>query len=686
MKHWLWMASLTLLLLAAEAPVAIAQNEVDPEKVAEFWRRFQDARGLGDQRAMQRVVRNSKKEGRAQYSNLVSGWATGNAELLEGMKALATTWELAFGDSKLREQVEAFEALSDADRERLGKARQEYSNCVNLFTKSQTSRKAEDVQAAVAKLSSVGNDFAETNDWEYAGHCYSMLARCYQAVASEVDGADKETALQHALDSFEKCAELYKKADWSSDMVWVESQIKMLKDPEKNKPAANAGGAEPAGDDAGKGAAGTDEGWTTIQLEYVGRDPSSRWECPNYADGEQYFLWYSIVVRDWAEPDKEDFVEKLPFGDAKLVRDGAQYLIDDDGDGQTDRRVKIGGRPQPVDFVLGKGEDAVKYASTMMFGSQQESHFGIGDLNFQPTDLYSQIFYRRACYMEGELDGEPIVIIDDNDTGGYALPLTGWNNPRNNEELFHADAYVFGGRARRATPLGDFIQAGDKLYQIKVALHGSSIQVKEIPDVKRGTAKLEVTKLRAKPHYLVIRNLDTYKGAMFDISQERRGMEVPVGKYEICYGVIQEGSGKRTSKIQILKGKSEPFEIKEGEETTVEIGGPFRFDDFSFFGGAGRYVLEAETIKVYGAKGELYTLFYDDPPLPTVSVRSGKRVVLKGEEMQTPVRDDYNANATIVWKGINLETEIAGDGPFQTRLMAKHPVLGVISSDWQDSK
>lgn len=368
-----------------------------------------------------------------------------------------------------------------------------------------------------------------------------------------------------------------------------------------------------------------------------------------------------------------------------MVRDGAQYYIDDDSDGQTDREIRIGNSPRQIDFVLGKGDDSVEYTTTMQYGNQTESHFGISDMNFQPTQYFTQLFYRRACYMEGELDGESIVIIDDNNNGEYALPMTGWTNPRNNEEMFFTDAIVVGKRAKKAVPLGNYFLHDEKLYQIKIALNGSSIQVKEMPGVKFGTAKLEVEKLRAKPSYVVIRNLDTYKGALFDISQERRGLDVPAGKYEIAYGVIEQGKGRRIQKIQILKGKSEPFEIVADEEHEVVIGGPFEFDDFVFSGAAGRFLLEAATIKVYGTSGELYTLFYDEPPLPTVAVRSGNRVVVKGEEMKAPVRDDYHQNALVLWTGLDFQTQVAGEGPYQVKLMARHPILGPIVSDWKSS-
>ncbi len=675
-------AMLTLLLLAGLLPPATAQEQIDPAKVAEFWRRFSDARNLNDQRSMQRVLRNSKAEARHQYTVSLNGWAkSGDATLLGDLESLATTWELAFADATLRKQVAAFKELKDSERERLGQARADYDSCVYLFNRSQTSKKPEDAQEAITKLTATGETCAEFSDFEYAGHSYSMLARTYQLIASQVSGEQKKHANDGALDAFKKTKEYYSESGWQNDLPWVEAQIKALTE-EPGKPAGKVGaegvpGA--AGDDAGNPKGEATGGWTTIGLSYVGRDPSTRWQCPDYADGEVYFLWPQLILRD-----TEEFKKQVPFGGATLIRDGSQYHVDDESDGRIDRKVKIDNQPHQVDFVLGKGDDSVKYTATMKYGSQSENHFGIGDMNFQPTDLFTQLFYRRHCYMEGEFLGEPFVLIDENSNGEYSMPLRGWNDPKNGEEAFYADAVVIGKKSKRAVPLGEFFVHDEKVYQIKVALYGSSVQVKEVPGAKFGTAALEVVKLRAKPHYLVIRNLDTYKGAMFDISQDRKGTEVPTGKYEIAYGVIQAGKGNRIEKIQILRGKSKPFEIREGEETKIPVGGPFIFDDFDFSGAAGRFFLEAKTIKVYGVSGELYTLFYDDPPVPTITVRSGKRVVIKGEELKRPILSDYQQNPITLWTGLDLQTEVAGQGPFQARLMARHKLLGAILSDWKD--
>jgi len=294
---------------------------------------------------------------------------------------------------------------------------------------------------------------------------------------------------------------------------------------------------------------------------------------------------------------------------------------------------------------------------------------------------------RIGCYTKGKVAGGNFLLIDDNVSGIYGDPLP-WqqDNITNGEYPFYTLDAVFVGKSKKAAPYSEFMKIGDKYYRLGVTKTGMQITTTEVA-LKTGTVRVN-WKGGTTPRHVIIQGLDSSSvNSFFDVmAGGKKDFEVPAGKYHIAFGIVTAGKKGKRQLIRLYRGKMKPFHVREGEETVLELGAPFKYEwENSVYGG--NFIVKGETINVFGRSGELYARFYDDIPVPLVSIRvkGTNKILVKKEPMKKPTLDDFNKKTWCVWYPLDFTFENKKGADLECTLETKkHKILGgPIVSDWR---
>ncbi|MEK7449924.1 MAG: hypothetical protein AAB019_10650, partial [Planctomycetota bacterium] len=161
-------------------------------------------------------------------------------------------------------------------------------------------------------------------------------------------------------------------------------------------------------------------------------------------------------------------------------------------------------------------------------------------------------YYRRAGFMKGTVEGEPVVLIDDNSNGHY--------------NDFGQDALLIG-RGKEAGLLSFLVFIKGKYYEFRSEQSGTSIWLREYQgalgkiDVK---SKLNFKKVKP-PNFIILTNKDTY----LLISTKEKTAVAPVGEYQLYLAVL-------TDRIRVRHGNLPLIKIEADKVTVLDWGEPFK--------------------------------------------------------------------------------------------------------------
>lgn len=164
--------------------------------------------------------------------------------------------------------------------------------------------------------------------------------------------------------------------------------------------------------------------------------------------------------------------------------------------------------------------------------------------------------FKRACFYKGNVNGEQVILIDDNCNGKF--------NDLEKDTLLV-------GKTSFACFLSKAILLKDKLYQIKVDDTGEKIWLKDLdPSIKTGQIDLlsKYKHNKMKPQAVIISS-DEY--SFNAVSSSKKPAAVPVGEYKLVLALF-------TDRVWARGGKFQPIKVEEGKTTTVEWGGPFKLE------------------------------------------------------------------------------------------------------------
>ena len=93
------------------------------------------------------------------------------------------------------------------------------------------------------------------------------------------------------------------------------------------------------------------------------------------------------------------------------------------------------------------------------------------------------------------------------------------------------------------------------------------------------TGTLQLKSKGIKPKFVILKGTGPKLSNTFvDISGGKK-VEVPVGRWDLYFGLLSEGKKMQVNKAVILPSSASPsYDVKEGGNVEVKFGAPFAFD------------------------------------------------------------------------------------------------------------
>jgi len=205
---------------------------------------------------------------------------------------------------------------------------------------------------------------------------------------------------------------------------------------------------------------------------------------------------------------------------------------------------------------------ADKPARTFTWGASYEDGTS-GTIVFKLVDIGEP--YKAAIVRMGmkqtKLGATTIFLIDDNGNGRY-------------DDLFRDIVMIPG---EPLVYLSRQIYLGNVLHEILVHPAGQTVEVRPLPTLPKGTVHIfNAYKPSHKAENLRIHTLIiTGKEGAFAFDSKRPSLEVPVGAYDLVYGLFQRGSDLESSEWVVLKkGERTSFNVEAAAITTPAWGEP----------------------------------------------------------------------------------------------------------------
>ncbi|MEM8713608.1 MAG: hypothetical protein AAGG01_21910 [Planctomycetota bacterium] len=369
-----------------------------------------------------------------------------------------------------------------------------------------------------------------------------------------------------------------------------------------------------------------------------------------------------------------------------VMRLGASKVgVDTDGDGEGETEWPTRGKLDSVTFDLGEGDAKRAWSLLVEMGRTQDFYQG-NSINLEPTQNNFNLYYVPGGYVTGDLGGNKFSIYDDNLDGIYgSYPLLyNYRELRPGASQPEVDSIRIG-KEKKARPMSEYINLGRQgWHKLTLANGGTSVTAEPV-SVRTGTLQLKVKGI--KPDFVIMKGAGTLLNQTYiDISGGKK-VEVPVGRWDLFYGILREGKKLQAMKAVIIPGEGTPgYSVKEGENAVVTLGAPFSFD-FDVTSQDKTATLKGLSVQVIGAGGEAYDRFYGAVPRPEASVRKvgTKRGYATEKTRPAESQDDierYGWHA--MWKPLDVIFDRKGSDDVEVKLIEKkNKLFGTIESDWK---
>lgn len=442
-----------------------------------------------------------------------------------------------------------------------------------------------------------------------------------------------------------------------------------------------AGGAAPASAPAAPTPA-AEGAPVEIELAFEAVEQIEQFERPGYELDPAYPSWPSV----WIGPTKKGDMVSFPDGkrpDFTRVA-SAELTVDGNRDGQPDTTLKVTGNLGVMRFDVGSGEEQRPWACLWVTGTDKEMFQGM-EVNLQPTDENMSIFVAPAASMVGTLAGVPVRVFDDNMDGIYGSAPQVWPHKGIVDGFLqpNMDSIAIGG-SKRARPWSELQQIGNAWYKLEPKRGGRALSATPT-SVQTGAVKLESK--GPAPDRVIIKSVD--KEHYYDLVEGgAKGVQVPIGRYQLYMGFIREGKRRDVTKALILPGKAPiQVDVVAGGTAVLKLGAPYGFD-FAFALDGDKLTVEGATVAVVGVAGERYERTWNCRPLPEVSWR--KAGSKKGEKpRKLDAIMDAQAMYEAGWEYAFLPSRTIYDvdknlGAVELQLtQKKHALFGSIESAWK---
>jgi hypothetical protein len=318
--------------------------------------------------------------------------------------------------------------------------------------------------------------------------------------------------------------------------------------------------------------------------------------------------------------------------------------IDADADGVLDTHLQGNGGIVTVKVFYGKEEGEALYTVRI-------------------SRVEGSLVFRRHCFTAGKFGNIKLFLIDEDNNGAF--------------NDYGIDALSLGDNHCACT-LTNVMMIGGKLFEVQVSRSGKKLSLRPFT-AKTGKLNL-VSGFKANANLLyaiVLGKIKNEKGkeytAAFDLAGQPKGVDIPVGTYEL-HAAAAITSGKRLL-AKITKTKDcKQITVAESSSVKIDWGAPAHLD-FSYTITASDYLrVKPESIKIYGAYGELYSDVGIDDLLPTVEVKSESGVIVLTRSF-TRTQDGQHLEI--------FESLVPTVVRLKVRVFGKVSFLGDASSEWK---
>ncbi|MDG1049446.1 MAG: hypothetical protein P8R46_04495 [Planctomycetota bacterium] len=416
----------------------------------------------------------------------------------------------------------------------------------------------------------------------------------------------------------------------------------------------------------------------SAKLTFEGFKAVKDTQRPNYYLDEHRQIWPAVVLQGTGSTGKFSRV-----ADGPTMTRSASSKVTIDGGG-VDESWPLRGKLEPVTFELGTGAAKRKWAVLCDMGREVDYYQGV-TMNLGMTDTSLSLYFVPGGAMVGEVGGVKIQVVDDNFDGIYGSLPARWPHFGMVKDAYQPefDSIRIGG-AKKAQPFSEYVNLGGAGWHKLEAVNGG-VELKAQPfEFKTGSVQLKAKGL--KPDYYVLKGIgEDLENTYIDVSGGKK-VEVPVGRWELCFGLVRKGKKMQMMKAVILPTSSmKVYDVLEGETVVVETGSPFTFD-FEYEAGGSGVTVDGTSVRVIGAGGESYERIYGAVPVPEASVRKvgGKRAAMTEKLKPALDQDGVQKHGwAALWKPLSKEIP-AKVGDAEVQLMEKkNRLFGKITSDWK---
>jgi hypothetical protein len=530
-----------------------------------------------------------------------------NARLEEDMAYLRSAWRDAF-KSGFVERVYEYYSLVDQsswkERQRLKVA---YLKVLDRHLKNEELKNGPESELLSQECKQLALGFEQVGDFFHVARCWNLVGlNCDEYLR----GSDGD--LYRAAEAFGKTIEFCDRIELNDG--WYQQTAQRYRSLEANGYTGAPPDPNAPPPDAPVEAPGIPA--VVAQMSFEAIPKLETFERPSYVVDDVYQIWPSVYMQERGSSGKFFTLGDRPL----LLRVGSSELaIDFDGDGQGDQKVPAKGNRTLVDLPLGEGEEARRWAFLTEVGVQNDTYQGLS-YNLSNSDEAFNLFIVGAGSLVGTLGEVPVRVIDDNLDGIYGSGSKGWNwiGLVKDELEPDVDSIVIGS-SKRARPWSEFQNVEGQWYKMASVKAGLEIQATPV-EVETGRLKLDYKGTR--PEFLVVRGKGSLEASFFDLEQNgAAGVEVPVGQYELSFGIVRKGKKAQTVKALILPGKNTPtWTVAAGETTAVSMGAPFAFT-FDYQAADETLTVKGESVVIVGSASERYRRLWNCVPRPEVSYR-----------------------------------------------------------------
>ncbi|MSR48155.1 MAG: hypothetical protein EXS13_14030 [Planctomycetes bacterium] len=664
------------LALGTSIPAAPLQDAAAADRQAEFLATYRSLADVQDVRGISRLASKDMRTTEDVLLEYSFKIVQGGPSAADEAELLITAADEAEDGTRFRKRFDRLKPLDEAGLTAWSDAYSAWSKAANIFAAANQKREQSDFRRALIEMDAALAAAQTAKDPELAA-----IARYHCGFAHEQLGAygDAILAFETAMDEW-LVGGRPKEAMYRYMVDKRRELIEKGHDPREAGKAADGGGGSGAKRNS---TTSYKEGsvWLDFTTAYKEMKDPSQIASTSPWGLDQVLLWREFT---WNDKSKNDFgilVKASPFGKPlTVVREAAKGFFDLDGDGKEskgDSPVKvIDGRPTLNSLKSGDGKDADRYAFFMLSGGQGQTWFQT-IVNYQNSGRY-----RIGCYREAKLLNETVLFIDDNCSGAIGDPSDqGDNLWRGNPRFWDNDALVIG--KAKPQPWSDIVFLAGKWCCIRINDPlAKQVRVREL-ELTTGQVLLKWIG-PVPPKMLVVAEVGDMKGSFFDIAGGAP-VNLPAGQYEIAYGRVESGKPGQMKQAWIFKGDCPSFEVKAGETTTLEHGGPYTLDFRSKVVGKA-IVVQGKDLIIKDKAGAILGRIYDEVPYCDVAYRKkGGAPVGRPKTMSKISSELSNTDNVAAWFPADFAFDNVKADEVEIQLtLKKHSLLGgPFASEWK---